>query len=301
MIGALYELTSSHFLVQQVECPTHKDGGRLDLIFTNNGDLIHNMSVLPSLRSDHFLVEVSAVYWESLTPGEQNLPSTDAVDIEKSEFRDLNFFSDKINWNTLEAELDGAVGRLDSRGISSSSMMEAFINTCLSVSREFVPPKKSLPKHRHKIPQDRRILMRRRRVISQRTVATGDSRREALDRRLVDIEKALQQSHIQQTKLEEERAVENIKQNPKFFFAYAKRFSKIRVGIGPLLDATNSLITCPRKMAEVLSEQYRSVFSQPKYPDVRPHEFFPNEPPSGSSITRIIFPEEDLEAAINEL
>ena len=33
MVRALNELTSSHFLVQQVECPTHKDGGMLDLIF----------------------------------------------------------------------------------------------------------------------------------------------------------------------------------------------------------------------------------------------------------------------------
>ena len=61
MIRALNELTSSHFLVQQVECPTHKDGGMLDLIVTNNGDLILNFNVLPSPKSDHFLIEVSAV------------------------------------------------------------------------------------------------------------------------------------------------------------------------------------------------------------------------------------------------
>ena len=60
-VRALNELTSSHFLVQQVECPTHKDRGILDLIFTGNGDLIHNFNVLPSLKSDHFLIEVSAV------------------------------------------------------------------------------------------------------------------------------------------------------------------------------------------------------------------------------------------------
>ena len=60
MVRALNELTFSHFLVQQVECPTHKDGGMLDLIFTNNGDLIHNFNVLPSPKSDHFLIEVSA-------------------------------------------------------------------------------------------------------------------------------------------------------------------------------------------------------------------------------------------------
>ena len=64
MVRALNELTSSHFLVQQVECPTHKDGGTLDLVITNNGDLIYNFNVLPSPKSDHFLIEVSAVYKE---------------------------------------------------------------------------------------------------------------------------------------------------------------------------------------------------------------------------------------------
>ena len=56
MVRALNGLTSSHFLVQQVEYPTHTDGGMLHLIFTNNGDLIHNFNTLPSPKSDHFLI-----------------------------------------------------------------------------------------------------------------------------------------------------------------------------------------------------------------------------------------------------
>ena len=50
MVDAMKELTSSHFLVQQVDCPTHKNGGTLDLIFTNNGELIHQGQITFSLR-----------------------------------------------------------------------------------------------------------------------------------------------------------------------------------------------------------------------------------------------------------
>ena len=75
----------------------------------------------------------------------------------------------------------------------------------------------------------------------------------------------------------------------------------IKVGIGPLIDATNSLITCPGKMAEILAEQYCSVYSQPQYLDTHPHNLFPNEPLGRSSITRIIFSDEELEAAMNDL
>ena len=109
MVRASNELTSSHFLVQQVECSTHKDGGMLDLIFTNNGDLIHNFSVLPSPKSDHFLIEISAVYKEPSVSEVEHSSMTDVVDGEDPDFGDLNFFSEKIDSNALKMELYGVL------------------------------------------------------------------------------------------------------------------------------------------------------------------------------------------------
>ena len=54
MIEDLRELTLDNFLTQQVEFPTHRDGNILDIVFTNNSSLVHNMLVLPSKVSDHF-------------------------------------------------------------------------------------------------------------------------------------------------------------------------------------------------------------------------------------------------------
>ena len=97
VVRALNELTSSHFLVRQVECPTHKDGGMLDLIFTNNGSLIQNFNVLPSPKSDHFLVEVSAVYKEPSVSEVEHSSMTDAADGRNPDLGDRNFFSEKID------------------------------------------------------------------------------------------------------------------------------------------------------------------------------------------------------------
>ena len=55
------------------------------------------------------------------------------------------------------------------------------------------------------------------------------------------------------------------------------------------------------KMAEILAEQYRSIYSQPQYPDAHPHDLFPTEPVGRCSITRITFSDEELEAAVNDL
>ena len=37
-----------------------------------------------------------------------------------------------------------------------------------------------------------------------------------------------------------------------------------RIGIGPFVDAANKLVTNSLRMAEMLSEQYKSVYSTPK-------------------------------------
>ena len=302
MVRSLNDFTSNHFLVQQINCPTHKDGGMLDLIFTNNGDLIYNISAIPTPRSDHFLIEVSSLYQETTISELKHTSVARGSSKDEAGFGDLNFFSDRINWDALEAELERCMGRLVARDLGSSLMMDRFITSCLAVVREFVPLKRATPTKKQKIPKDRRILMRRRRrTIQQRNIATGRARKEAIDQRLLEIEKSLQLSYRQQADLEENKAIRNIKLNPKFFYSYAKKFSKIKVGIGPLIDATMSLISCPQKMAEILAEQYCSVFSQPRYPHTIPHDLFPDEPLCRSTITRIIFSDEELEAAMNDL
>ena len=303
MVRSLYELALDHFLIQQVEFQTHKDGNVLDLIFTNNFNLIHNINALPSARSDHYVIEFSTVY-KSPTPGAGNSSEVKDIQEEDPGFRDLNFFSEEVDWQSLESELAHHDWCRDFRGLDPSLMMSRFISTCLSITRQFVPLRKKLSnkQQNNRIPRDRRILMRkRRRIIQQRVVATTDARKEALTRRLVELEKNLQQSQLQQVEFEECKAIENIKRNPKFFFTYAKKFSKVKVGIGPLIDATKSLIVCPRKMAEILSRQYCSVFSQPQHPNIQSRELFPDEPLSESITTNIYLSNDELEAAMNDI
>ena len=60
-IDALNSL-ANEFLLQQCICmPTHKDGNILDLIWTNNRDLVHSYSCLPTSHtiSHHSLINVN--------------------------------------------------------------------------------------------------------------------------------------------------------------------------------------------------------------------------------------------------
>ena len=103
-------------------------------------------------------------------------------------------------------------------------------------------------------------MRKRRRIQKQLFSSRSEPRCQALRKKLITIEKELQQSLNSQRERDEKNAVDRISTNCKYFYSYAKRFSSIKSGIGPLLDAAEVLISCPKKMGEILAEQYSSQF-----------------------------------------
>lgn len=98
---------------------------------------------------------------------------------------------------------------------------------------------------------------------------------------------------------DEAKALQNMKYNPKSFFIFAKTRQKTRPRIGPFLD----LSTCqpnpnPNFAASLLSDQYKSVFVQPRQDWLVDNvkDFFTHS--GGGSV---YFTEMDEEAACAEL
>ena len=52
--------------------------------------------------------------------------------------------------------------------------------------------------------------------------------------------------------INEQKAVDATKNNSKYLFSYAKKFSKVVSGMGHLMDSANTLVTCQTKMADML-------------------------------------------------
>ena len=142
----------------------------------------------------------------------------------------------------------------------------------------------------------------RRKLQKQMQSAQSESRKLSLRRKLIEIEKQLQASHRNESSAEESKAVSKIKTNSKFFYSYAQRFSKVRVGIGPLLNASGNLTADASEMSEILSEQYSSVFSKPRLSDSEISSLFKSSQESNSpSLDNISFDIDDIEEAIKEL
>jgi hypothetical protein len=100
--------------------------------------------------------------------------------------------------------------------------------------------------------------------------------------------------------LEEANAVRTIKSNPKYFFSYAKRFSKSRTSIAPLQRQDGTLTTDPTEKAQLLQQQYVSVFSNPLDADVE-RSLSWVKAYDGETFDDFTFTPKDIEEAIGDL
>ena len=300
MVSSLYDFATDNFLVQRVEESTHQDGNTLDLIFTNNPDIVHSYYSIPSAQSDHFMLEVHSTF--NLSKADTSTPLVEEE--EEFSFRHLNFFHETTDWENLNEKFAQFDWDTEFEGQDANEMFNRFITACLEISRSIVPlrRKASDSAGKSKIPRARRTLMRsRRRTNAQLMTTRNHERKVALEARLVEIEKKLQKSYSQQQTSQEARAVDNIKVNPKYFYSYAKSFSMVKVGIGPLINSVKQLISDPSQMASILSDQYASVFSAPKHADDEPAALFPDLDFSDDFLADALFTEQELEFAMKDV
>ena len=121
---------------------------------------------------------------------------------------------------------------------------------------------------------------------------------DRLNNKKIDIEIRIRDSIKEESIRNENKALEKIKSNPRAFYTYFKRKSKIYTSIGPLLDKSNNLQSDPEKMSNILQQQYSAVFSNPDSGDK-------NQPmPDTSNVPELNdlkITEDDIISAIKEI
>ena len=180
------------------------------------------------------------------------------------QFDKLNFFSEDTDWPGLEHELKQQDWVSEFRSLDPQQMLDKILEICTAVSLKYVPIQKidGSSKSKSQIPRQRKNLMRKRRRINlQLRKTASEARRKKLNMDAAEVERQLLKSY-QKSRMDYETKA--IKKNPKYFFSYARKFSSVKISIGPFVDAANKLVTDSLRMAEMLSEQYKSVYSIPK-------------------------------------
>ena len=155
----------------------------------------------------------------------------------------------------------------------------------------------------NKIPRKIRIWMRNKSKLSKCIQRTkSPARYLKLLERMETIEKHLKDSYDERRNKQEHEALAKMKKDPKFFFKYAKKFSKSTSDIGPFLNQEGDVVTDGVTITEMLKEQYNSVFSSPREDKKvsSPVEFFSINT-ANEQLDNIVFDKEDVIDAIDKL
>ena len=228
--------------------------------------------------SDHDLVTINLGY-NFLCPKPEETCSKDITHQQASEERSLCQFNfSKANFEKLNEEFANVDWNNLTESNSEENFVDAFYNTIFEICKKNVPLK-SKP-DRSKKPSDNldattlrilRSLSRKRRKMKKhleflKTFQPHSPSIKVLSNKLKAREVESKDTIINDKRSQERKAVAAMKAKPRFFYSYAKRFSKRKSRVGPLkLIKGNSiaLINDPKGMADVLQDQFKSVFSDP--------------------------------------
>ena len=261
MLNSLIDICDAQNLLQKITFGTRPtqmgEENILDLLFTNNHDLLCNITRQATALSDHYLITGITRHNVQLNPilkePSSNSPLLSSFNLNKANWTEIRCFLSAINWDELFKDKSNT----EIFHILSSLLYEALDLFC---------PRYNSPRGHssYNIPRDRRILFRQRKRKKKilQSLPPFSARALRLSAEIINIELRLKLSFEASNHAEENKAAENIRNNPKFFFSFANKHQNVKSGIGPL-KVNGQLITSPADISECLSAQYSSVYSTP--------------------------------------
>ena len=303
---ALLDLADEFFLHQVVTSPTRRKN-ILDLIFTNNINLINSQTIICNEKlSDHYIIQFNMNYEnlnnkntkkETKNHYKTNLNEYDFHGATEELWFRFNLLMQDVNFEEKFKDLN-TTEKLNSFYSEVSRIVDIIFEKKNPEQKEMIFSSKN------KIPRKVRILMRNKSNLSKIILKSKSGHKIALFRkRLQSVEEELEKLYTARRDKQENDAIQKIKKNPKFFYSYAKKFSNIKTGIGPFIDENDELITDNFKIAEMLRLQYEKAFSKPlESAQIRNSQtFFEDYNPESSSLPFVHITHLDVLEAIDSL
>ena len=330
----LLNFANEFFLQQLIKKPT-RNQNILDLVFTNNHLLINDYyMIVNSQLSDHYTICANLNYEKGNSKSARRvenlyhskLPEYNFRDADEEDWMRLNGEFDKLNWDSLFDNLPPAemtetfLTILQDKVALIFKKLPQFENPQKQSdpiradsnradqnkddpNRVDLDKKKESFSSNNKIPRKIRILMRNKSKISKSIQRIKSVPRYLkLRSELESIEKQLKDSYDKRRMKQEKEALSKMKKDPKAFYNYAKKFSKATSDIGPFMSKEGNVVADAKTIADMLKEQYESVYSTP-FEDKKvtnPQEFF-SQNSAAHQIDSFNIDREDIIDALDKL
>lgn len=289
----LLNLIDDLFLTQMILKPT-RGNNILDLLFTNNKELIHHYEVSPTIYSDHNIISISLNHPSISDPviEPQVKPVMAEFDFSTCDWSEINAKFIAVDWHLLLA------------GCGTTEKFQRFQDKLEEICLGSVRRRCATRRRKRRLPRPCKVWYRNiSNITKQLRHATRPCHRRKLLLKLHTVEAKLHSFFLNSRANEEARAIETIKSNPKYFYKYAKKYKSTKQDIGPLLDNEKQPVYSSLQMAEMFKTQFESVFSAPRLDKriLAPHNFFNDIDRSKPTLTDCQFSQADIIKSINQL
>ena len=301
----LLDYMNENLLVQTVNENTRDNKSILDLVIVDNEDLIHSIEVEKNKYSDHDMVNINIIHKDIYMKAQQ----------ENEEDREDNALDSlymlKADWNKIREELQNVHWDDELQDEDIENLYRVFEEKVTEICTKHTP-KRQRQRKQKPIPKDRLALIRLKKNINAKinlykyvkikNNTMSEEKRENIIKRLtnkkLDVETDIKESLKRQREEKEKEAIKNIKKNPKAFFTYTKKYSKVRTDVGPLKDEMGNIQSEAKKKADILQQQFKKVFSNPK--NASTENIKVNSNPE-NTVEDIDFTVKDVEEAIDSI
>ena len=300
---ALTKFADELFLSQIVNVHT-RDTATLDLILVSHTQGIGDVLAHDTNLSDHKIVEANFLFDAQSSLPERAPPEFDpltfrALDIHGADTQHFQEALAGLDWKYLHDICQDAYGE-----DCVEEYAELVRLVVLQVALNNIPHKKPPVATKPTASRHRHVLYRKRRKLNTRLKAlkayqpTSPTIKK-IEHELCLLEYNLREHINHELNAKEKKALSKITENPRFFFSYAKKFSKLRSNIGPLRDADGDLHHQPNEMADLLQSQYEAVFSDPNAAEI--DHTCKHVPQVETDLSEIPINEKDMAEAMKEL
>ena len=268
----LVNFVENNFLENYIQTAT-RGKNTLDLVFTNNHLLIGGYETTVNKKlSDHFLLTVALNFTynrEIKVPKVKN-PYTTKV-------YEYNLFdATESDWRRFETVLAGISIDFEEETKNENvevklakvyENVERATHIVFKKKKDFedeAPEENGKKMSKNKIPLRIRTLMKRKKKLSSKILSSTSWQKNYKTMvELREVEEEIDEEYKKSRLNQEREAIKTIKHNPKYFYTYAKKFSKSKGEIAAFVKENGDLTDDPAEQAEILKKQYESVASKP--------------------------------------
>ena len=155
----MMEVMNKYHLVQTVEEKTRKNN-TLDLVFTNNVDIITQIDVTGTIMSDHDTIEITT------NLGDNDKKITNNENEEQMDLRHLNFHHENVDWTLIKELLIEIPWKELFHGLNNEECTDLFLYCIKKICLWIIPKKKR--NNGSNIPRERKKLLNRIKMLKRK-------------------------------------------------------------------------------------------------------------------------------------